>query len=334
MDIHNIIKAEVPDLKPVDAITSILGMSKSGAYKKLSGDSKFSLDEIIKIFQELNISFDKYFLSDDAQFKTYSFSTDTIKYKPRSYSEYWNQIKSNLEHLVTDPSASAIYFANEIPFFYYLQFPKMLAFKLFVWDKTNWNIHQDLDQFSFGIINNIPELNEITQRILKIYLSYPSIELWNPDMLRLSMMQLSYYVKAGVFQSAEQIREIISDMDKMLIFMKRCCDSGKKSFFGKEDSNNDIEIYLNELVVNSEIIYTSSNNYTAIYNKYDTPNYMLSDDKRVCDHICDWLEKIISKSTLISTRGKRDRDMFFKNAFEDLDIFQERMEGMIKTYFK
>jgi len=152
-------------------------------------------------------------------------------------------------------------------------------------------------------------------------------------MLRLTMMQVSYYTRAGVFKSPETIKEIISDMDKMLVFMKKNCDCGKKSFFGKEASNNEVEIYLNELVFNSEMIFIKSDNRAALYNKYDTPNYLLSNDRRVCDHISEWLEKIISKSTLISTRGKRDRDMFFKNAFEDLDIFLARMEGMIKTYF-
>jgi len=333
MDINQILASEEPDKKPVDIVMSILGISKSGAYKKLNGDSKFSLDEIITIFKEMNISFDRYFLSGQGEFKSYSFSTDTIKYKPRSYSEFWHQINSNLEELIKDPNASAIYLSNEIPFFYYLQFPKLLSFKLFVWDKTNWDISPEVDKFSFNIVNTIPKLNELTQNVLNLYLSYPSIELWNPDMLRLTMMQLSYYTKAGVFKSAETIREIISDMDKMLTFMKKNCDSGKKSFFGKETSNNDVEIYLNELVFNSEMIFTRSDNRKTLYNKYDTPNYLLSDDKRVCDHIELWLEKIIQKSTLISSRGKRDRDLFFKNAFEDLDIFLERMEGMIKTYY-
>lgn len=333
MEMKRILSTERPETKPVDLIMAILGMSKSGAYKKLNGYSKFSLDEIITVFSELNISFDRYFLSSENEFKSYTFSTDTIKYKPRSYIEFWHQINSNLEEVVKDTNASAIYLSNEIPFFYYLQFPKLLSFKLFVWDKTNWNISPDLTQFSFSIIDNFPKLNEITQKILDIYLSYPSTELWNPDMLRLTMMQLSYYARAGVFQSPEIIREIISDMDKMLIFMKRNCDSGKKSFFGKEASSNEVEIYLNELVSNSEMIFIKSDNRSALYNKYDTPNYLFSDDKRVCDHIDGWLEKIVTKSTLISTRGKRDRDMFFKNAFEDLDIFLERMEGMIQTYF-
>jgi len=333
MDFYKILEQVQPDQKPVELIMSLLGMSKSGAYKKLNGDSKFSLDEIITIFKSLNISFDRYFLSSESQFQSYSFSTDTIKYNPRSYSEFWDQINNNLEALVQDQNASAIYLTNEIPIFYYLQFPKLLAFKLFVWDKTNWNISPEIDQFSFNITDTIPQLKKVTQSVLDIYLSYPSIELWNPDMFRLTMMQLSYYTRAGVFKSPEIIREIISDMDKMLIFMKKNCDSGKKSFFGKEDSNNDVEIYLNELVTNSEMIFIKSDNQTVLYNKYDTPNYLRSNDRRVCDHIAEWLEKIIGKSTLISTRGKRDRDMFFKNAFEDLDIFTERTEGMIKTYF-
>jgi len=333
MEISEILSIEQPETKPVELVVSILGISKSGAYKKLNGDSKFSLEEIIKIFEETNISFDQYFLKNADLLKSYSFSTDTIKYKPCSYDEFWFQINSNLEGLIEDPNASAIYLTNEIPFFYYLQFPKLLSFKLFVWDKTNWGISPEVENFSFNIIDNIPRLNEITQNVLNQYLSYPSIELWNPDMLRLTMMQLTYYTKAGAFKSAEVIREIISDMDKMLVLMKRNCDSGKKSFFGKEASSNDVEIYLNELVFNSEMIFIRSDNRKTLCNKYDTPNYLISDDQRVCDHIEIWLEKIIQKSTLISSRGKRDRDMFFKIAFEDLDIFLERMEGMIKTYF-
>ena len=333
MDINKIIAREKPNEKPVDLVMSLLGLTKSGAYKKLNGASKFSVEEVVTIFNTLDISFDQYFLSGQKEMKNYSFSTDTIKYRPRTYSEFWTQISLHLGQLVQDTNATAIYLANEIPIFYYLQFPKLMAFKLFVWDKTNWNISADNDRFSFNLIYDIPSLKEITQKVLDIYLSYPSIEVWNPNMFALTMMQLSYYTRAGVFKSADIIREIIGDLDKLMVFMKKNCESGKKSFFGQESSNNDVEIYLNELVFNSEMIFIKSDNQKSLYNKYDTPNYIFSDDQRVCNHIESWLDRIISKSTLISTRGKRDRDLFFKNAFDDLDIFQERTEGMIKTYF-
>lgn len=316
--------------KLVDHVAQILNITTSGAYKKISNQSKLKFDEIRDLCTAFNISFQ---INIEEQFRkvpAYPFYSDALKFKPISYHEYWENIWNHLIKIKDLPGLDAVYLTNELPFFYYLQFPNLLYFKMYVWNRTSWHIPRTNHFYDKSLFTKDAELNDIRKKLVSFYNSYASTEIWNPDMLRVTMMQLSYYVRAGIFNNAKDIEDIIIDLEKLVIHMQECATLGKKLNFGESNIDaKDLHIYLNELAIGSEIIFVKSDVYSLVYKKYDSPNYIRSDDKRVCDHMDTLLDEIISTTSLISKRGQRERELFFRNTFMSLDRFQTTIKAMM-----
>ncbi len=321
------------DQKLVDFVAQSLGISNSGAYKKISGGSKLNLSEIIKLCSGVNISFDE-FTSGLKEVRTsYAFHSEALKHQLSSFEEYWINICNHLKNVVHLPNVVGIYLTNEIPFFYYLDFPNLFHFKNFVWNQSRWKIPGTTKIFSKSDFQNNKNLEKAAYELSDIYTSYNSLEIWNTDMLRITYMQLKYFIRSGCFSTKHDIYDILSDIDKMLIHIKNVCESGYKLRFGDPAKKHEIKVYLNELSIATECIYIKSDIFRIVYNKYDAPNYIRTDNKYVCDAVEIWIEDIIHQSTLISGTGERDRNYLFKTMFDEFDLVKEKIEGLIKSHY-
>ena len=330
---HHIKSTLREDVKLVDEVSKALKITNSGAYKKINADSNLKFDEIISLCQYFNVSFDEYAHGVPTSISSsYPFYSDALKFKPESYHDYWSNILRHLEQIVNLEGLDAVYLTNELPFFYYLQFPNLLYFKMYVWNRTSWHIPRMNQFYDRDLFIADRELHTVREELTDVYASYSSTEIWNPDMLRVTMMQLLYYVRAGVFKDDRDVLLILEDLNKLVVFLNEVAQKGKKLTFGKQnDDCKDLHIYLNELSISAEIIYIKANDFGLVYKKYDTPNYIRTDDVRVCNHMDTLLDEIIDRSALISKRGQRDRELFFSNIFAAVDRFDKSIKGMLSV---
>jgi len=319
--------------KLVDVISETFHITRSGAYKKMSGASKLSLSEIIKLCKRVNISFDE-FTGGISDTKTaYPFYSDAIKINLSTYEEYWQNINNHLQKLEGLSNLTGLYVTNELPLFYYVQFPSLFYFKTFVWNQSRWKIPNTSNVFDRDEFHANLALRKAAEDIVDVHTKYKSVEIWNPDMLRITYMQLKYYVRSCGFNKADHIRDILDEIEKLILLLRNICNTGWKTKFGSGQRKEAIEVYLNELSINTEIIYIKSDEFKLVYNKFDAPNYLRSDDPNVCSQIESWIEEMISQSTLISSVGERDRNYFFKTLFEEFDLLKSQIEGMIQSNY-
>jgi len=319
--------------KLVDTVANDLDLTASGAYKKINGASKLSIGEVFQLAEKNNLSLDKLLSSSDTINGSYPFHSDSLILHLISLEEYWGNILNHLNRIRGVNELSAIFLANEVPFFYYLQFPHLLNFKNFVWNKTRWNIPDTDNNYPKTDLSANRPIQKIIKQITGFNNSFSSTEIWNPNMLHLTYMQLSYFIRSGSFHDINDIMEIVDDIDKMLVFMQEISKTGYKKAFGKKEEESRVNIYLNELVINSELIYIKGQGLRMVYNKYDPPNYLRSSDSRICDHLDIWLDDVLNHCSLISEKGQRERNMFFRTLFEEHDSFKSKVEGMVKAYY-
>jgi len=319
--------------KLVDIVAKDLGITLSGAYKKINGASKLNINEVYRLAEKNNLSFDKFLSAGNDINGTYPFHSDSLILHLISFEEYWGNIMNHLNLIRGIKDLTAIFLANEVPFFYFLQFPHLLNFKNFVWNRTRWNIPTKSNFYPKADLSTDRELHQIIGEITEFNNSFSSTEIWNPKMLQLTYMQLSYFIRSGSFQDIEDIMDIVNDIDKMLIYMQEVSNSGFKKAFGKKEVGERVNVYLNELVINSEMIYIKGEGLRLLYNKYDPPNYIRSSDSRICDHLDIWLDDVLNHCSLISEKGQRERNMFFRTLFEEHDSFRSKVEGMVKAYY-
>lgn len=203
---------------------------------------------------------------------------------------------------------------------------------MYIWNRTNWQIENADNQYKPKLFKSNKLLSSTILSIGLIYHQYPSAEIWNPDMLRLTMMQINYAIKSGYINTKSDLIDILDDMDKMIQHMESLSNLGYKTMFGQQKAGESLDIYINEISINSEVIYIKSKEARIIYNKYDSPNYLRSSDYRVCDHAEIWLDNIMSHSTSISVKGDSARQRFFKNIYEDLDNYRAKALSLFDAY--
>ncbi len=319
--------------KLVDEIALVLKISHQGAYKKMQCNSKLTFNEIRDLCTYFKVSFDKVLSADNSDNKDpYPFYSDALKYAPDSYSQYWSNLLQHLNRYAEYADLYGFYLCNEVPFFYYTQFPNLLHFKMYIWNKTSWRMPGMNDTFDPSIFTKDKSLAEVVKKVTTYYHSYPTTEIWNPDMMRMTMMQINYAIKGGLINNKEDLDAILSDMDKMVRYMEKISISGIKFIFGNKEQLCPVEIYVNELSVNSELIFIKSKDYKILYNKYDSPNYLRSDDQRICKHAENWISDIINLSVKISAVGQGNRQQFFKVINGDIYNFTKKTELLFAAY--
>ena len=333
-DFLEALKSFIPDNKKLlQELQQALQLSKPAVYKRISGTTKLTFPEIMQICSYFDLSFDQITTGTKNITEGYPFFSNALKFKPNSLDEYWANILNHLDMVVSLPNLSTTYLTNEVPFFHYIQFPRLFCFKQYVWNRTSWNIPTPNTLYDKSFFESDSKVNNTIKELTKFYTSVDTTEIWNPDMLNITMMQLSYFVRSGAFKNTEDIKNIIDDLFALIRYLKAMADSGKKMFASGQRTDREVYIYLNELSINSEVIYIKSPKYRIVYNKYDAPNYLRSDDDRICDHIETWLDSIINLSSLISKRGQRERDLFFKNLNDQLEHFEQKVNGLIKAVY-
>lgn len=322
------------DASLVTEVAAALSMSESGAYKKINNISKLSFDEIIMLCKTFGVSFDSFTSDADKSLSPYFYYSDTIRYEPRSYLEYVSGFLESSKMLDRSRENYQVStFANEVPMMHYLQFPYLFYFKLFAWNRTNWKIKQYGRDYNTAHYFDDVDLTKTVRRLQDHYDSYDSIDIWNKQIFTNTLQQLTYYIKAGVFKKVDDIYAIYNDLKKLLKHLQLVAEKGKKISFSSGQEKSKIAIYLNEVVISSEIIYVTKEGYRIVYHSYDTPNYIKSDDARVCNHMEKWLDKVINQSILISGQGEREREITFKVFEKELNQYGDKMEAFVKGYY-
>ncbi len=313
----------------VHNISEVLGLSISNTYKKISGDSQLTADQLLILVQKMNIPLAS-LLSNDLGLQPYPFESDALIFKPYRYDQYWQNILDHLNQVRNLTNLRATVLANEIPFSYMLQFPRLIGFKMDIWNRLSWDIKDQIlwDGIDSGIGDNA--LNPIFKNICDFYFEFPTEEIWNSEMLRLTYMQIRYYVASGYLTDQKELNYLLEEIDQLITYLKDIAESGQK-FFRKSDAPlSEIKIYLNQLNINSEVIFIQGDEYQLVYNKYDTPNYLRSADRRICEHMEWYLGNLKRHSSLISIHGAQQRNSFFRQMFEAHDRFRDRMNGLIE----
>jgi hypothetical protein len=69
-------------------LTQLLGIKKSAAYNKINGTTQVTFDELYKIGNEFDISFDRIIHNNPFEKTPFSFYSDSLKKKPDSYMDF------------------------------------------------------------------------------------------------------------------------------------------------------------------------------------------------------------------------------------------------------
>jgi hypothetical protein len=311
----------------VDELSDVLRLSTDSAYRRIRGETALTIDEVSTLCAHYRIPFDHFAQSESGKssvtFQYNHLSADFVRFE-----EYLQSLTSHMESIrKTDPK-EIIWCAEDVPIFHHFRYPKLSAFKLFYWSKSILNAPAYEDK-KFDP-NLLPESSlEKVQRIYELYQKIPSIEIWTEDTLNSTLKQVEYYSDSGLFESVNDAKEILNDIEAMVKSLERQVSKSVK-FNGDVPAagdNVEFKLYFSDLMVGTNCILISAGASRVCYLSINTFNSMATTNAGFFEENDRWVRNIIRKSTLLSGVSEKQRMKFFKLLYDKIGQSRARIEA-------
>jgi len=311
-----------PHVSLADELIDMLGVSADSAYRRIRGEKPLTLFEMKLICEKFGLSLDKVL-----QLKSDSvvFQAPGINRQSLVFPEYFKEVLEHLRYFNSFKEKKMLYLCKDLPIWQFYLFPELASFKTFFWSKTLLN----QPEFSHKLFS-LSEISfencfSIGQQINNEYNQISSVELWNKESINSTISQIEYYRDAGIFKTRDDLEAVINSFDQTLEHLELQAEKGVKFMPGSTDVlyKSPLQLYINEVVIGSNTILGEINSSKIAFITYNVFNYLITKDTRFNESAFNAFNNLVSRSTLISGTGEKDRHKFFK-------ILREKVQALKK----
>ncbi len=305
----------------VNELADLLGVSNDSAYRRIRGETSFTIDEIIKICERYKISFDSFCTSETG---VVNFSYNRFLSNTESFNDYITDLLNALKRILSAKEKEIIYAAADIPIFHQFKFQELGIFKMFYWMKSTLNVPELEDKkYTPSLVDK--DLIEKGKQIFEVYSKIPSIEIWSDLTIISTLKQIDYYYESGLFTTKD---DAVNLCDALIILLENIQQetehSTKASVAGYE---NNYYVYNSDVDIGNNCILVKTDGIKTVFLRNYTFNSMFTTNAAFCDETELWLKGFIKKSTLISGVSEKHRFRFFNNAREKVIALKEKIKG-------
>ena len=308
----------------VKQLSDLLSKSSNAIYQRLSKSAAFSLDEIELLTRTYDVSLDTFiFKKSDAVVFTFNPFSHIV----RSFDDYLDDIHKDITLLNRLPNVHITNASAEIPFFFYMFYPELFCFKMYVWGRTIWNFdYLQNRQFDLHVLTH-PEIQKGID-ISNMYRLIASTELWSLNIMDNTLNQIEYHVNTGSFAQPQDALLLCQRLAQLAEHMEKMAFHGKKFAVGApaEASGGDFELFHNEMIYTNNTIFVKTPFGRTIYTTYGNPNILKTTDEKMCDYTEGWLQSIMLKSRPVSQQGESGRKFFFDRLRRRIEAVRKRVE--------
>jgi hypothetical protein len=304
-----------PGRSLVDVVAEVLHISQDSAYRRIRGETLLVLEEARTLCQEYHISLDQLL---DRSVNSVVFQSMEHAASVTDFTTYLFGILHELKALNNFQHKSIIYITNDIPFFYQFCYKPLFAFRYFFWMKTIVQ-HPGFKHLKFTLDCLPPETEEAGRQVLALYNSISSTEIWNTESINGTLMQVNYYVEAGIMTKNEAM-EVYNALQKTLEHVQHQADHGRKFLPGEvpQSRKDNFQLFQNRTGLGDNTILTTGDGGKKLYLNYDALSYMATTDEVFCNKVQQQIQIIMRRSTLISTASEKQRNIFFNNLYRKI----------------
>lgn len=300
----------------VEELSEALYLSKDAIYRRLRGETSFTFEEACTIANKLGLSLDAIAKSNGQEkvaFCSYSLYESTNN----SFKTFLQDILTRVQKITPLPDVQLYYSTKGLPLFLYLQYPELLAFKLFVWEVASWNansIHEE--KFDFDILT--AEDVALANQAYGLYCNIPSHEIWNTAILDSSFAQIQYLKAIGLFKDKSVVERLFQNLRDVMNAAKEMAGKGHKIYNGEEKAV--FNLYQSELFnATNNVIYVESAQRSFVTWTFCDPDTLSSFDENLCRRASTWLQSLIQQSNNITKQSLRIRNEYFNGLEAKID---------------
>ena len=299
------VKLAIPPYQNLaQSVAEVLSITINEAYKKIRGNSLLNIQQIIKLSDHFGVPF----IYKPDQLPTVTFDYLSVDQEIPNMLLYLKDLHKNLKQIQKSSKKHITITTDDIPLFHFFKYPELTCFKLFFWSDSAMNTTAKFDPSAFD-----EEIITISKQLNEIYLEIPCTEIWAKDTVHGTIEQIRYAFEAGYIDKGlallivEQVRYCLTDMNMYAISSKKTIDPEHTFNWYNCDVLGSIS-YL--------VDYMGSMN---CYNRFNTFNYLKTEDQSYCEQTKNWMQSLIKKSVSFSGQGEKHRNKFIYNAFAECD---------------
>ncbi|HEX6191394.1 MAG TPA: helix-turn-helix domain-containing protein [Chitinophagaceae bacterium] len=322
LQLFNHLKERLPQhLSLVDGLCDLLELSPDSVYRRIRGEKPITLNELKRICEHYHFSIDQLLQLEN---ETVLFQAPGVTSPTGEHVDYLKGMLQQFKYFNSFKSKEIHYLCKDVPFWYFYLFPEMAAFKTFFWSRTI-NNHPALAHKKFSL-SEFPyhDCYHIGQQLLHEFNEIPSIELWNLESINSTVNQVGYYKDAGMFTNREDFDAVVASFLRVLDHLQEQAEKGVKFIPGATDVGHraPVQFYVNELILGNNTILINLDNQRISTVTYSVLSYLMTKDNRFADKAYATFNTLLSRSTLISRTGEKDRNRFFNVLRDKVDVLK------------
>ncbi|OYU80435.1 MAG: hypothetical protein CFE23_09265 [Flavobacterium sp. BFFFF1] len=290
-----------------DVVATVLNISYDAAHRRVSGKSKFSIDEAVMLCRQFRISMDHVFEGDNKVLVEKTKEIATFG----DLELYFEQSSGYLKQYIGKPGATLYYSAKDIPLFYTIGGTLLSKFKLYVW--MNLLIGKEQQEPFEKFVLPVSLLSYSSQ-LKTVYDAVAVSEIWNDTTINSTLQQILYFSESGLL-SMKNALELYEEMRQLMSSIEQ------KS----AENNPDFHLYYNELLILNNNVLVSETEKMSLFIPYTMLGYFITEDQNTCKNAGAYFLHQIKNSKSLNLSGTRDRKIFFNRAYKKIDYYAERL---------
>lgn len=320
----NHLKSILPaHLSLADELGELLALSADSVYRRIRGEKPLGLAELKLICDHYRLSLDQVL---QLQTESVLFSAPGMNQPAGRHIDYMQEMLEQFRHFRSFRSGTIHYLCKDAPFWYFYLFPAIGAFKTFFWSRTI-NNEPALANQQFSL-QEYPYADCFAagQQILQLHNELDSVELWNLESIHSTINQVAYYRDAGIFKSRQDLEAVVDSFRQMLDHLQAQTEKGVKFMPGAGDAGGrgSIQFYVNELILGNNTILLTLDDQRISMITYSVLNYLITKDDRFAGKAFETFDTLLSRSSLISRSGEKERNRFFNTLREKVNQLKGR----------
>lgn len=290
-----------------DELCDLLDISPDSAYRRIRGEKPLALDELKRICERYHISLDQVL---QLQNNAVVFRTSQVL----TFLDHLKGMLQQLKYLNSFKEKQILYLCKDLPIWQFYLFPEVAIFKTFFWIKTLLNQPEYSHQLFSLSANSFDEYLEIGRLINREYNELPCIELWNKESINSTLSQIQYYKDAAIFKTTGDLEAVVDSFEKTVDHLEQQAEKGLKFMPGGSDITYraPLQLFINEVVIGSNTILAEGDAVKMAFIPYNVFSYMVTKDVGFAESNFLLFRNLVSRSTLISGTGEKERNKFFR----------------------
>jgi hypothetical protein len=296
-----------------DEIASILNISYDAAHRRVSGKSKFTIDETVQLAHHYNISLDALFFQKGKIIIEKTIEISTLS----EMLEYFKKSAENIQFLTQNPNTTLYYSAKDIPLFYFMDVSILSKFKVYVWLNL---LNPKTSQVTFENFVIDESFMEPMRKAKSVYEKVNVKEVWNDTTINSSLQQILYFYEAGLL-NIKSANALFTDLKRIVNNIKEKC------------RNEDFTIYYNELILLNNNLLFDSNGKLTLFVPYTLLGYFITDNDESCQNVYNFFNQQIINSKALNQAGIKDQNLFFNKAIRKIEYYKEQLNNQVDLMF-